>query len=587
MVKEKWIKYGNKADYNEIGKKYNISPVVAKIMSNRGVTEDSFERFLNGGLNDLYSPFLMKDMEKGVNIIIQKISENKKIRVVGDYDIDGICSSYILSEGIKNAGGDVSVDIPDRVKDGYGINENIINKAGAEGIDTIITCDNGIAAIEAAELAKKLGMTVIVTDHHEVPYEEINGEKKYIRVCADATINPKQPDCAYPFKMLCGGGIALKFIMALYDRMNITELNATDYIEYAAIATIGDIVDLKEENRIITRVGLERLRHTKNTGLNMLIKKCEINKSAISAYHIGFIIGPCLNASGRLETAKLGLELLKCNNEEQAEGMALNIKELNDKRKAITELGVKSAIEEAKAYEQDKILVIYLENIHESVAGIVAGRIKELYNKPTIILTNSEEKDIVKGSGRSIAAYNMYEGLTKAKELLLRFGGHEMAAGITLKKENLEKLRNVLNGQCGLTEEDLVRKVCIDVQLRTGDITFSLANQLKILEPFGKGNEKPVLGISRAKVRKITITGKNSNVVKLKLCDDSGVNVEGILFNKTEEFKEHFTNKCGEEEFLKAIAGKENNITISCICYPDINEYNGMKNIQIIINNYC
>ncbi len=587
MVKEKWTRYGDKLEHIEIAKENNISPIMAKIIRNRGVLRENIGEYLRSDLNDLYSPWLMKDMDKAVDILVNKISENKSIRVVGDYDIDGICSTYILVHGIEAVEGKVSYDIPDRVKDGYGINEAIIQRAYDEGVDTIITCDNGIAAIEAVELGKKLGMTVIVTDHHEVPFEEMNGKKNYIRVAADATVNPHQPDCNYPFKLLCGGGIAFKLIMALYEKCGKKADAAYEFIEFAAIATIGDIVDLQGENRIIAKRGLEAIRRTKNVGLNALIKACEIVKTRISSYHIGFVIGPCLNASGRLETAKIGYELLSCLDEVKAVKMAENVRALNETRKCITELGVTAALEKASEYLDDNVLVIHLKDVHESVAGIIAGRVKEQFNKPTIILTDTEDEKIVKGSGRSIESYDMFANLTKVKELFIRFGGHPMAAGLSLEASNVCEFRKKINEKCQLTDDDLIRKVMIDCAFKIGDITFALMTELEGLEPFGKGNEKPVFALSRARVCKISIVGKNKNVVKLRLRDDSGMHVEGVIFNKTEEVTGFIADKFGEQELNKAYVGKENDIYLSCIFYPDINEYNGIKNIQIIINNYC
>ncbi|MBP3338201.1 MAG: single-stranded-DNA-specific exonuclease RecJ [Lachnospiraceae bacterium] len=587
MVKEKWTRYGDKIEYDEIAREYNISNIMAKIIRNRGVEKNDIGKYLSSDLSLMYSPWLMKDMKKAVDIIKLKISEKKKIRVVGDYDIDGICSTYILVHGITHVGGNVSYDIPDRVKDGYGINENIIRKAYADGVDTIITCDNGIAAFEAIDLAKELGMTIVVTDHHEVLFEEISGEKKYLRVNADATVNPHQPDCTYPFKLLCGGGIAFKFIIGLYETYGIDIKQAYEFIEFAAIATIGDIVDLKDENRIIAKHGLAAIHKTKNIGLNALINACQLVKTNISAYHIGFVIGPCLNASGRLETAKLGYELLSCLDENQAMKMAENIRNLNESRKNITEQGVSLAVEMAEKYVNDKVLVIYLKDIHESVAGIIAGRIKEKYNKPTIVLTDTEETGVIKGSGRSIENYDMFENLNKVKDLFLKFGGHKMAAGLSLKAENLNIFREQINKECMLTDEDMVRKIVIDSVLNADRITFSLVNELKELEPFGKGNEKPVFAVSKAKVEKINIIGKNKNVVKLRLRDASGICIEGVIFNKTEEITEFIISKFGNDELQRAFVGKSNDIFMSCIFYPDINEYNGMKNIQIIVNNYC
>ncbi len=587
MAEEKWIRYGDKIEYGEIAGEHNIASVVAKIIRNRGVDRENIGKYLAADLKDLYSPFLMKDMDKAVNIILEKIAQKRSIRVVGDYDIDGICSTYILVNALKDAGGVVSYDIPDRVKDGYGINEAIIEKAYEDKVDTIITCDNGIAAVSAIKLAKTCGMTVIVTDHHEVPFEEMDGKLSYIRVAADATLNPHQPDCSYPFKLLCGGGVALKLIMALYEKMGKEHTAAMKYIEYAAIATIGDIVDLQGENRVIAKRGLEAIRATKNKGLNALINECELVKANISAYHIGFVIGPCLNASGRLETAKLGYELLCCEDDNEAVDRARNIRELNERRKDITEQGTKKAMELAEEYDKDRVLIIYLQEIHESVAGIIAGRVKEKFNKPTVVLTDSDEEGVIKGSGRSIEAYDMYSNLSKVKNLFKKFGGHKMAAGLSLDKALLNEFRQQINESCELTKEDLAKKIYIDSVLKIENLTLSMPEELRVLEPFGKGNEKPVFALSKAEITKLNIVGKNRNVVKLRLRDSSGKNTEGVIFNRTEEFLEFVANKFGAEELDKLLKGRTTKVNISCIFYPDINEYNGMKNLQIIINSYC
>lgn len=590
MKKEKWLVQAKKADFNSLGDRYKISPIVARIIRNRdNITKEEYDIYLNGNENDLHSPRLFKDMEKAVHIILAKIKENKKIRVIGDYDIDGVCSTYILTDGIKNAGGKVSMDIPDRIKDGYGINENLIQRAYEDGVDTIITCDNGIAAISQVEYAKSLGMTVIVTDHHEIPYEETKGEKRYLRVPADATVNPKQPDCGYPFKLLCGGAVAYKLIQVLYEELGLIENKSgvilEKYIEFAAIATIGDVVDLKGENRILAKLGLERVRNTKNPGIRALIEANNLQETEISSYHIGFILGPCLNASGRLETAKLAFEMLNAADYGQAREYADKLKELNDKRKALTEKGVEQAMEEARKYTEDKFQVIYLPEVHESIAGIIAGRIREKLNKPVIILTRGDEG--VKGSGRSIEGCHMFEELTACRELLDKFGGHEMAAGLSLKKENVETLRRLLNERTKVTEEDLIPKIWIDVPMPFEYITGELIKELKVLEPFGKGNEKPVFAEKGLMVSRVLVIGKNKDSLKLTLTNERGVHMTALLFRQAEEFMEDVKNRFGEEEVKRMQMGLENKVRISVIYYPQVNEYNGRVENQIVVNHYC
>lgn len=590
MRKEKWLVQAKKADFNKLGEEWNISPVVARIIRNRdNITEEEFDFYLNGNEEQMYSPWLFKDMDKAVHIIQSKIQEKKKIRVIGDYDIDGVCSTYILVDGLQNAGADVSMDIPDRVRDGYGINENLIQRAFRDGVDTIITCDNGIAAIRQVEYAKRLGMTVIVTDHHEIPYEEAEGERRYLRVPADATVNPKQPDCGYPFKLLCGGAVAYKFLQALYAKLGFIQDKPSvileKYIEFVAIATIGDVVDLRGENRIIAKLGLERVRKSKNAGIQALIDANGLQAAEISSYHIGFVLGPCLNASGRLKTAKLAFEMLDAGDYGQARIYADKLKELNDKRKALTEEGVEQALKETEHYEEDKFQVIYLPEVHESIAGIIAGRIREKLNKPVIILTRGEEG--VKGSGRSIEGCNMFEELTACKELLDKFGGHEMAAGLSLKEENIEPLRRLLNEKTKVTQEDLIPKIWIDVPMPFEYITSALIKQLRVLEPFGKGNEKPVFAEKGLAVDRFYIIGKNQDSLKLTLTNERGIHMTALLFRHGLEFMQDITEKFGEEEFRKMRMGIPNRVRISVIYYPQINEYNGNVENQIIIHNYC
>ena len=596
MVKEKWMVHSKKADFDGFAKALGVSPIVARIMRNKDLeTIDAQREFLDNSLKNLHNPSLMKDMDKAIDIIMRNIDAGKHIRVIGDYDIDGICSTYILVKGLQGVGATVSYDIPDRILDGYGINENLIKKAYDDGVDTIVTCDNGIAAIEQIKYAKELGMTVIVTDHHEVPYskDEVTGEIIYKRVQGDAVVNPKQPDCTYPFKLLCGGAIAYKVIECLYEKLNVD--NKKDrieyFIEYAAIATIGDVVDLIGENRIIAANGLNRLKTTANIGLDKLMDMCGINRERLSSYHIGFVVGPCLNATGRLESAKKGIELLMSEDFNDAEKLAGELIELNGIRKAMTEEGVNEAIVMCENMEGSKVLVVYLPNIHESIAGIIAGRVREHFNKPVFVVTNSadeNEPSLIKGSGRSIPGYNMFEALIECDEYLLKYGGHEMAAGLSLSKDKIDGFAKTINEKCQLTEEDFVRKVWIDVPMPLAYASEELVNQLALLEPFGKGNEKPVFATRNVKVKSLRIMGANQNMCKLSVMDDSGRTMDALVFASIyPAFMEFINEKFGEEQVRKAKMNIPNDIVLSIIYYPDINEYNGRRTVQIIVNNYC
>lgn len=596
MVAEKWMVHSKKADFDGFAKALGVSPIVARIMRNKDLESIEEQRaFLDNSLENMYNPSLMKDMDKAIDIIKLKIEEGKHIRVIGDYDIDGICSTYILVKGLQEVGAKVSYDIPDRILDGYGINENLIKKAYDEGVDTIVTCDNGIAALDQIKYAKDLGMTVIVTDHHEVPYvrDEVTGDIIYKRVQGDAVVNPKQPDCDYPFKLLCGGAIAYKVIECLYEKLNVeNKKEKIEYfIEYAAIATIGDVVDLVGENRIIAANGLERLKTTPNIGLDKLMDMCGINRERLSSYHIGFVVGPCLNATGRLESAKKGIELLMCEDFYEAEKLAGELIELNGTRKAMTEEGVKEAIAMCENMADSKVLVAYLPRIHESIAGIIAGRVREHFNKPVFVVTNSadeNEESLIKGSGRSIPGYNMFEALIECDEYLLKYGGHEMAAGLSLNKEKINDFAKALNDKCKLAEEDFVRKVWIDVPMPLAYATEELINQLLLLEPFGKGNEKPVFATKNVKVKSLKVMGANQNMCKLSVLDDSGKVVDALVFSSIyPAFMEFLYDKFGEEQIRKAKMNIPNDIVLSIIYYPDINEYNGRRSVQIIVNNYC
>lgn len=569
---EKWVVAAKKADFNQIGQQFHIDPVIARLIRNRDVVgEEKIREYLLGTVEEIPSPWLMKDMEKAVDILERKIQQQAKIRIIGDYDIDGVTSTYILLKGLTRIGANVDTYIPDRVADGYGIHEHLIDRAGEDGIDTIVTCDNGIAAAAEIQMAKDKGMTVIVTDHHEIPYREENGERQVILPPADAILNPKQYDCPYPNKNLCGAVVAFKYITALYERFGVPEKELEDYYELAAIATVGDVMDLQGENRILVKEGLRRLKETKNPGLQELIRANALEDAKITAYHIGFVLGPCINASGRLDTAARSLQLLNAQTIEEAAKLAGDLTALNQSRKALTEKGKEEAIRliETTDLKKDRVLVVYLPDCHESLAGIIAGRLREKYHKPAFVLTRGETS--AKGSGRSIESYSMYEELVKCADLMVQFGGHPMAAGLSIKEENIEAFRRQLNENCTLTEEDLRPKIVIDVPMPVSYITKELVEQISLLEPFGKGNTKPVFAQKGLRVLDSSILGKNKNVVKVKLLDPQGVPMEGIYFGEAEEFA----------GFLKE------HDTIAVTYYPEINRFRGRESLQIIIQNYC
>lgn len=569
-MNSKWMVYAKKADFKQIASEYGIDQVLARIIRNRDICgSKDIDMYLNGNLNDIHNPHSMKDADKFVDIITKKIEEHKSVRIIGDYDIDGICSIYILFCGLKAAGADVDYVVPHRINDGYGINEHLIDNAINEGIDTIVTCDNGIAAYNQVRYAKDNGITMIVTDHHDVPFEIKDDKKVYIVPPADAVINPKQADCDYPFKLLCGAGVAYKLISLLYDRLGFDKKELEDYIEFMAIATVGDIVDLIDENRIVVKYGLKHIAHTKNTGLRALIEECQLDINNISSYHIGFVIGPCLNASGRLDTARQAIELMLCKDNEKAHNMAKELIALNNERKSMTEQETQKAIElvENTGLLKDRVLVIYLKDCHESIAGIIAGRIKERYYRPTFVITNAE--DGAKGSGRSIEGYNMYEEINKCKNVLTKYGGHPMAAGLSLAISDIDIFRKMLNDNAILTDEDLIPKMWIDVPMPVSYANIRLVNQLKLLEPFGKGNEKPVFADRNLYVKTASVIGKNKNVLRCQLETEDGTYVPAVQFgiNNIDDIPR---------------AG----MRISIIYYPDINTFNGIMSLQIIIKEW-
>lgn len=557
------------ADFTGIGKKFQISPRLACLIRNRDVVgEEAIGQYLNGTIGDLCDGMLMKDMDKAVEILREKLEEGKRLRVIGDYDIDGVNATYILLEGLKRLGADADYDIPDRMTDGYGLNIHLIQRAYDDGVDTVLTCDNGIAAAEEIAFGKDMGMTVIVTDHHEVPFEEWGGKKQYLLPPADAVVDPKRPDCEYPFPHLCGAAVAYKLVEALWESMGRDSEDLDDLIENVAIATVGDVMDLKGENRIFVKEGLQMLERTRNPGLRSLIECTGLADKTISAYHIGFVLGPCLNASGRLDTAKRALRLLEAKTRKEADQLAWDLKALNDSRKEMTEKAVKEAelMVEASALKEDRVLVIYLPDCHESLAGIVAGRIRERYYKPAFVLTNASEG--LKGSGRSIEAYSMYEELSRCKDLLMRFGGHRQAAGLSMKRENLESFRKMINDHCTLTPQDLTEKVVIDMEMPFSCVTEGLIRELALLEPFGKGNTKPVFAARNVRLMDMRVMGRKKNVLKMRAVDANGNTVEAVYFGDVE-------NLSGRKDTL-----------LSITYYPTLNEYMGQATPQIVITHY-
>ena len=562
-----WMLHTKKADFFQIAERFHINPVTARLIRTRDVVGDeAIGRYLYGTLQDLHDPHKMKDMDRATALLKDKIGQGRRIRVVGDYDIDGICSTYILLQGLKRCGANVDYQIPERVRDGYGINESIIQKAYQDGIDTVVTCDNGIAAAAQIRMAKGLGLTVIVTDHHEVPRGEDGAE---LPPPADAVVNPKQESCSYPFPEICGGVVAYKLVQVLYQAFHIPREEWEAMLEFAAIATVGDVMKLQDENRIIVRWGLKHMEHTQSLGLRKLVEACGIDAGALTSYHIGFVVGPCLNASGRLQTAKLALELLQCQEEEAAARMAKELRDLNEERKTMTQKGVEEALRQVEEqYGEDSVLVIFLPDCHESVAGIIAGRVREAWNRPTFVLTRGEGG--VKGSGRSIEAYHMYQEMCKVQELFTKFGGHPMAAGFSMEECHVEEFRRRLNQLARLKPEDFIPKIWIDVAMPLEYISESLVEELKALEPFGQGNEKPQFAQKGLGIREARVLGKNRNAVKLTLAAANGQLMEAMLFTEGD--------RCLEE-----LGGRKE---MDIIYYPDINEYRGKRKVQVVVREY-
>ena len=569
---EKWMVYNKKADFQKIGSEFGIDPVIARLIRNRDIQDmKEIRSYLYGTLAEIPSPWKMKDMERAVQILQKKITQKKKIRIIGDYDIDGVTATCILLKGLKRLNANVDTYIPDRVKDGYGMHEQLIDKALEDGIDTILTCDNGIAAAAEIEYAKKEGLTVIVTDHHDIPFRDTEDGRIWIIPKADAVVNPKQNDCLYSNKNICGAVVAWKLIWALYERLGIDSDEMWDFLELAAIATVGDVMDLQGENRIIVKEGLKKLSSTSFEGLKALICVNNLEGAEITAYHVGFVIGPCINASGRLDTAARSLELLLADNMEDAMKLADDLYDLNQSRKAMTEQGKGQAIQsiEENNLGKDRVLVVYLPDCHESLAGIIAGRIREAYNKPVFVLTKGA--DGVKGSGRSIEAYSMYEELVKCSDLLTQFGGHPMAAGLSMEEKNVELFRRRLNDNCTLTEQELIPKIMIDVPMPISYLSKKLTEQLKVLEPFGKGNSKPLFAQKNLRAVGIRVFGRNRNVAKMLLIDENGIKMDAVYFGEAQEFV----------DFVQA------HDTISVTYYPEINVFQGRENLQVVIKNYC
>lgn len=581
---EKWIEIRKGGNFMEMAKKYGIDPLIARIIRNRDIIDEKeITEYLYGGKEALHNPHLLKDVDKAAEIIAEGIAEKKAMRIIGDYDIDGVNATYILLDGIRRCGGNVDAAIPDRMKDGYGINEHLIEQALSDGKELLITCDNGIAAINEINFAKEKGMTVVVTDHHEIPYRNTEQGKEFLRSNADAIVNPKQADCPYPCKGICGAVVAWKLVQVLYERMDIPVEEADIFIENAGFATVGDVMDLTGENRILVKLGLKALEHTKNPGMKALIAKNKLSDKPLSAYHIGFVLGPCINASGRLDTAKRSLELLLERDEVKASALAGELVELNESRKYMTQQETQKALEqiEKEGREKDKVLVVYLPECHESLAGIIAGRIRETYQRPVFVLTRGEEG--VKGSGRSIEAYSMFDKMTEVAELFTKYGGHPMAAGLSMREEDIDKLREQLNQKAELSEEDMAEVVRLDAVLPMSYFTVDTIRQLSVLEPCGKSNTKPVFADRNIRITRANIVGVNRNVLKLHLLDSKGNPVAGVYFGEVEKFLTFLSEKFGSEEVDAAMHGKENSIQFAAVYEPAVDTYSGRESVQAII----
>lgn len=584
---QQWVVTSKRADFKEIGRRFGIDQVTARIIRNRDVIgEDAIAQYLNGSLRDLADVHQMKDADLLVNILTQKIQNGNRIRIIGDYDIDGVMSSYIWYRALLRCGADVDVAIPNRITDGYGLNLHLIEDAMESDVDTIITCDNGIAALEEIAYAKKHGMTVLVTDHHEIPYEEEGGQRRYQKSEADAIVNPHQKECAYPYKDLCGAGVAWNVVRILYEKMGVDEQEAFALLEFVAFATVGDVMPLTGENRILVREGLKRIHHTVNVGMKALIAQCGLMPEQIESYHFGFVLGPCINAAGRLDTAKRALALFQTENEGKASLLANELVVLNEERKQMTADGVEEAKQlcEQAGYEKNPVLVLFLPDVHESIAGIIAGRIREYYGRPTFVLTRGEEG--IKGSGRSVEGYSMYEEMCQCSKLFTKFGGHPMAAGLTLPEENIDEFREQMNAHCPLTVEQLQPKVHIDVPMPVDYVTNTLVEEFCVLAPFGKDNPKPVFADRNLCISRMWTVGKNQNVLRLSLVSEHGSPVSGIYFGDIPAFEDYITEQFGAAELEKAKHGRENSIRLSFVYYPKINRYRDSESLQFEIQYY-
>ena len=575
------------ADFKGIGNKFHIDPVTARIIRNREVIGDEeIHSFLAGTLQELPDVHLMQDLDLLVELLDQKINEKAKIRIIGDYDIDGVMSSYILYRALTRCGAQVDVAIPNRITDGYGLNRNLITEALECGVDTILTCDNGIAAIEEIAYAKEAGMTVLVTDHHEIPFKDVDGERIYMRSEADSIVNPHQKTCTFPYKDLCGAGVAWAVIVAVYEKNNIEQREVEDLLEFVAFATVGDIMSLTGLNRILVKEGLKRIHHTTNIGMRALVSQCELLPEQIDTYHFGFVLGPCINAAGRLDTARRALRLFISESPEEAAEIADELVVLNEERKEMTRQGVEEAkqLVEEGGYEKDPVLILYLPDVHESIAGIIAGRIREYYYRPTFILTKAE--DGVKGSGRSTEEYSMYEQMCKCSNLLTKFGGHPMAAGLSLPEENVEIFRKQMNENCPFRAEEIVQTIHIDVPMPVDYVTNALVEEFSILAPFGKDNPKPVFADRNLKISRMWVIGKNQNVLRMTLVSEQGRPLSAIYFGDIEAMRTYLVEQYGTQEVEKAFHGRENNMQISIVYSPKINTYKDSETLQFEIQYY-
>lgn len=590
MKKERWRLYAKKADFAAISKAYGINQVTARIMRNRGVeTKEEIESYLKGDLDYLSDPALMKDADKAASLLEAAIANNELIAISSDFDNDGIFSGLLLKEAIIELGGCAAIFTPNRVMEGYGVNSRIVEEANARGASVLLTCDNGIAAFEAIDEAKKLGMTVIVTDHHEVPFEEHDGKKIYLLPKADAIVDPKQEDCAYPFKSLCGTGVAYQLMTLLFRRMKRTMSHQEIFLQYTAIATVADVMELVGENRILVRKGLSYLNHTNHTGLRALMEVCGIAPEQVRAYHIGFILGPCFNAAGRLDTIVHALELLESKEYDQALALAGELWAMNEERKELTRVGTERAVEliEHATWKDEHVYLVYIKDCHESVAGIIAGRLRERYYRPVLVFTDASEEGQIKASGRSIDDYDMFTELSAFRNLFLRFGGHKMAAGLTMEKKNLEILREGLNARCTLTQTQLMPLVMIDAAMPLGYISEEVIADLEKLEPFGRANEKPLFAQQHLSVLRLSRIGKNRNVVKMSVMGPEGIIMDALYFGDTDVFFDFLEEEYGRDNVAAALRGMRNTIDIGVTYYPQINEFQGKRSLQIVIQNYC